>query len=128
MRPKRCRNSPPRQRPRDSMKLEPEGLQSVTDIVDFLERVGRDAQLRSASAVELEDALIQAGLPSNLWTVDPGALEALLGARSNVCCLVYSPDKKEEEEEEEEPEEESEEEEEKDDKVKKSEDRVRRIA
>jgi hypothetical protein len=66
MRPKRCRNSPPRQRPRDSLEHEPEGLQSVTDCVDWLERVGRDAQLRSASAIELEGALIQADLPSNL--------------------------------------------------------------
>lgn len=115
------------------MKHEPAELTPVSAIIDFLERMGRDAPLRGAAASEIEDTLIQAGLPSNLWTVisslEPGALESLVGAQPNVCCLIYSPDKEEEEEEEEEPpEEETEEEEVKDDKVKKSLDRVRRIA
>jgi hypothetical protein len=103
----------------------------MSDVIELLERMGRDASLRGASATEIQDALIQAGLPPDLWTVisnlEPGALETLVGTRANVCCLVYSPDKEDEEEEEEEPPEE-EEEEEKDDKVKKSLDRVRRIA
>ena len=116
------------------MKLEPAELAPVSAIIEFLERMGRDASLRGAAATEIQDALIQAGLPSDLWTVisnpEPGELESLVGARANVCCLIYSPDKEDEEEEEEEepPEEEDEEEEVKDDKVKKSLDRVRRIA
>jgi hypothetical protein len=115
------------------MNREPAELPSLSVILDFLERMGCDAPLRGAAATEIQDALIQAGLPSNLWTVisslEPGALESLVGAHSNVCCLVYSPDKEDEEEEEEEPpEEEPAEEEEKDDKVKKSLGRVRRIA
>jgi hypothetical protein len=116
------------------MKPEPAEFPPVSAIIEFLERMGRDASLRGASATEIQDALIQAGLPPDLWTVisnpQPGALESLVGARSNVCCLVFNPDKEDEEEEEEEepPEEEAEEEEVKDDKVKKSLDRVRRIA
>ena len=115
------------------MKPEPTQLPPVSAIMEFLERMGRDAALRGASATEIEEALIQAGLPSDLWatlsSLEADALESLLGARSNVCCLIYSPDKEdEEEEEEEEPPEEEAEEEEKDDKVKKSLDRVRRIA
>ncbi len=114
------------------MKREPVELPPVSAIIEFLERMGRDAPLRGATATEIQDALIRADLPSNLWTVisslEPGALETLVGASANVCCLVYSPDKEDEEEEEEEPPEEEAEEEEKDDKVKKSLDRVRRIA
>ena len=115
------------------MKPEPTELPPVSAIIEFLERMGRDASLRGAPVAEIREALIQAGLPSDLWTVvsnpEPDALGSLVGARANVCCLIYSPDKEDEEEEEEEPpEEEDEEEEVKDDKVKKSLDRVRRIA
>ena len=115
------------------MKPEPTELPPVSAIIEFLERMGRDAALRGAAATEIQEALIQAGLPFDLWTVisslEPGALESLVGARANVCCLVFNPDKEEEEEEEEEPsEDEPEEEEVKDDKVKKSLDRGRRIA
>jgi hypothetical protein len=104
----------------------------MSDVIDFLEKWGRDAQLRHAEDAELTRELLGAEIEplvrKALLGADQRHLEFLLGARSNVCCLVYSPDKEEEEEEEEVPEEESEEEEEKDDKVKKSEDRVRRIA
>jgi hypothetical protein len=104
----------------------------MSDVIDFLEKWGRDAQLRHAADAELTRGLVDAQIEplvrKALLGADQRHLEFLLGARSNVCCLVYSPDKEEEEEEEEVPEEESEEEEEKDDKVKKSEDRVRRIA
>ncbi len=115
------------------MKRETMELPPVSAIIEFLERMGRDASLRGAAATEIRNALIQAGLPPDLWSVisspEPGALESLLGARANVCCLIFNPDKEdEEEEEEEEPPEEEAEEEESDDKVKKSVDRVRRIA
>jgi hypothetical protein len=104
----------------------------VCEIIDFLERMGTDAQLRGASADELEAALVRAGLTSTLWTsistMDRGGLESLLGARANVCCLVYSPDKEEEEKEDEAEEEEGEDEDDKEDNVKKSQDRVRRSA
>ena len=105
----------------------------MSDVIDFLEKWGRDAQLRHADNAEVSRELVGADIEplvrKALLGADQRHLEFLLGARANVCCLIYSPDKEEEEEEEEEvPEEESEEEEQKDDKVKKSEDRVRRIA
>ena len=92
--------------------------------------------MRAASAIELEAALTRARLGSSVWTamlgMNQSELEALVGARPNVCCLIYSPDKKEEDEEEQEDENEEEteeetEEEEEEDKVK-SQDRVRRRA
>jgi hypothetical protein len=104
----------------------------VCEIIDFLERMGTDAQLQGATAPELEAALIRAGLTSTSWTVisrlAQGELESLLGARSNVCCLVYSPDKEDEEKEDEEEEPAEDDEDDKEDNVKKSQDRVRRIA
>jgi hypothetical protein len=103
----------------------------VSDIIEFLEKLGADARLRSASATELEAALIRAGLESTLWTallgMNQSQLESLLGARSNVCCLVAVPDEEEKPEEEEEQPEEEDGDDEKDDIVK-SRDRVRRSA
>jgi hypothetical protein len=103
----------------------------VSDIIDFIERMGADAQLRGASAGELEEALEQAGLDAASWTSMMGMtqsqLESVLGARSNVCSLVYSPQKEEEEEEPEEEGEEEEKEEKQEEKVK-SQISVRRIA
>lgn len=86
----------------------------MSDIIDFLEKMGADAQLRGASAIELEAAFIRAGLGSISWTamlgMNQSRLESLLGARSSVCSLVYAPDQEEEEEGEEKEEEEDEEE------------------
>ena len=77
----------------------------MSDIIDFIEKLGADARLRTASAQELEAALKRAGLETTLWTsvleMNQKELESLVGARSNVCSLVYSPDQEEEEEEEE---------------------------
>lgn len=65
----------------------------MSNVIDFLQRLGQDADLRHAPRTALELALAEAG-------IDP-ALEALLGgANTNVC--VMSPGKKEEEEEEDE--------------------------
>jgi hypothetical protein len=107
------------------------GFQPVSNIIDFLERMGADAQLRGASPIELEAALIQAGLGSAQWIgmvgMNQRQLESLLGARSNVCCLIVAPDEEQKPEEEEEEPEEEDGDEENDDKVK-SRDRVRRSA
>ena len=77
----------------------------MSRIIDFLEKLGSDAQLRDASATKLEEALQREGLEPALRTVlmngDQSQLESLLQARSNVCCLIYSPDQEEEDEEEE---------------------------
>ena len=68
----------------------------MSDIINFHERMGAEASLRSASEIELATALTEAGLESGLLTdimaTDRRGLESLVGARSSVCCLVYSPD------------------------------------
>jgi hypothetical protein len=98
----------------------------VSDIIDFLERMGADARLRSALAGELEAALADQGLEpavlTEILTRDQEGIEALVGARCNVCCVVYAPDEKEDdaEEEEEEGEDGDEDDEEDAGKVKKS--------
>jgi hypothetical protein len=102
----------------------------VSKIIDFLEKLGHQAELRGASAVELEQALAEAGIEPHLWAaildMNQSRFESLLGARANVCCLIYSPDEKEDEEEEEVEEEEGEDEEhEKHEDKLKSQDRAR---
>jgi len=73
----------------------------VSNVIDFLERFGRDAELRHASDEAVEAALTQAGIEPALRLAivgkDQGALERLLGADTNVCCLVNKPDEEEEE-------------------------------
>jgi hypothetical protein len=82
----------------------------VLNLIDFLERCGQDAELRHASAEVVEEALRAIGIEPALRTAilnkDQRALEALLGADTNVCCMVHRED---EEEEEEEPEDEDDE-------------------
>jgi hypothetical protein len=82
----------------------------VSNVIDFIERLGHDAELRCATAEEMERALRNAGIDPELRAAilgkDGQALSALLGATPNVCCLTHKDD--EEETEEEEPEEEDE--------------------
>lgn len=89
----------------------------MSNVIDFLERFGRDADLQQASGEMLEEALRSAGIDPALRSAilgeDRQALEALVGADPIVCCIVYKED--EEEEEEEEPEDEEDEEERKED-------------
>ena len=88
----------------------------MSNVIDFLERFGRDAELRDASVDAVEEAMRVAGIdPSVRLAIvgkDQSALERLLGADTNVCCMVNAPDKEEEEEEEDDDEEEEEDEEE----------------
>jgi hypothetical protein len=71
----------------------------MTNVIDFLERLGQDAELRRAP---LESALSQAELTpevrSALMARDQRSLEALLGT-SNVCCMVNAPFEEEQEDE-----------------------------
>jgi hypothetical protein len=73
----------------------------VSNVIDFLERFGRDAELRHASDEDMDVALTQAGIEPALRLAiagkDQGALERLLGADTNVCCLINKPDDEEEE-------------------------------
>jgi hypothetical protein len=77
----------------------------VSNVIDFLERFGQDADLRHASDEAVAEALRNAGIEPALQAAvvdkDQRALEALLGADTNVCCMIYKEDEEEETEEEE---------------------------
>jgi hypothetical protein len=81
----------------------------MTDAIDFLEQLGRNARLRHASATDLERMLAASGfepsLRSALLADDAVRLGELLGAQPSVCCLIEKPDQEDDDEEEEEEEE-----------------------
>jgi hypothetical protein len=76
----------------------------VTDIIDFLEKLGQDSQLRHADSGEIRQALSEAGIDplaaAALVAGDERKLAEQLGARSDLCCLVYAPRRDDEEEKE----------------------------
>jgi hypothetical protein len=80
----------------------------MTDAIDFLEQLGRNARLRHASATELERMLaasaLEPSLRSALLANDAVRLGELLGAQPSVCCLIEKPDQEDDDEEEEEEE------------------------
>lgn len=84
----------------------------MTDAIDFLEQLGRNARLRHAPAAELEQALAASGiapeLRSALLSDDSPRLGALLGAQPTICCLIVKPDPAQPDEEEDEEDEEEE--------------------
>jgi hypothetical protein len=92
----------------------------MSNVIDFLEQMGRDAQWRHATGEAMQAALIQAGIEPSVRAAilgeDRGLLESLVGANPNICCMVNHPQEEEEEprEDEEEEEEEKEPEEEED--------------
>ena len=67
----------------------------MTDAIDFLEQLGRNARLRHAPAAELEQALaasrIDPELRSALLADDAAARRAARRA-TDVCCLIVKPD------------------------------------
>ena len=69
----------------------------MSDVIDFLEKMGQDAALRYAP---LEGALAQAQLSPEvraaLASGDQHALKTLLGS-GNVCCMVFAPLEEQEE-------------------------------
>ena len=81
----------------------------MTDAIDVLEQLGRNARLRHASATDLERMLAASGfepsLRSALLADDAVRLGELLGAQPSVCCLIEKPDQEDDDEEEEEEEE-----------------------
>src|SRR5205085_6163040 len=83
----------------------PEGDDFVSNVIDFLQRLGQDAELRHAPRTALELALGEAGidpaLREALLGADQRKLESLLGADTNVCAMI-SPAKKEEDDDEDE--------------------------
>ena len=84
----------------------------MSNVIDFLERLGQDAGLRHATDEAVSEALRGAGMEPALQAAilgkDQRALEALLGADTNVCCMIYKEDEEEEETEEEEEDEDDE--------------------
>ena len=78
----------------------------MSDVICFLESVGRNSELRHATKDELERALKDAQIDQSLHAVilgsDKQQLEALTGCNSTVCCGVF-PGKEEDDETEEEP-------------------------
>jgi hypothetical protein len=87
----------------------------LSNVIDFLERMGQDARLRDATEADLEAALTQAGIEPALRTAmlgeDSHALESLLGVTPNMCCLIRKDDEEEDEPDEEEEEEDDDEDE-----------------
>ena len=91
----------------------------MSDLIDFLERMGGDSGSRFATVPELEEALIRAGIEPTVRSAvlagDQLRLESLIGASPIVCSMVNVPDLEEAEEEEEEEEDDEEKEDEGDD-------------
>ena len=84
----------------------------MSNVINFLERFGADADLRHASDEAVNEALRAAGVdPAVRLAIvgrDQGELARLLGADTNVCCMINAPDEEEEEEEDDGEEEEEE--------------------
>jgi hypothetical protein len=80
----------------------------VSNVIDFLERFGQDADLRYATSEMMEEALRGAGIDPALRAAILGknqqTLEALLGAVQNVCFVTHKEDEEEETEEDDEEE------------------------
>ena len=90
----------------------------MSDLIDFLEKMGGDSQSRFASGPGLEEALTRAGIApavrSAVLAGDQPRLESLIGASRIVCNLVNLPEEEEEEEEDEDEDEDEDEEDEED--------------
>ena len=82
----------------------------MSNVIDFLEWMGRDASWRGGKISDVELAVANSDLTpaakAALLAQDSHRLSELLGAESNLCCLVHNPDDDEDEEEEEEDDEE----------------------
>lgn len=67
----------------------------MSNIIDFLEKLGQDARLRHATRSELEQALADAEIaPADrtaIFLADQRDLESVVGARGIVCCMVAQP-------------------------------------
>lgn len=74
----------------------------MSDVIDFLERLGRDSSLRYATGARLDRAMTEARISPELWAAlanyDQRLTERLLNTQSNVCCMVLAPESEEDEE------------------------------
>ena len=77
----------------------------MSNVFDFLERLGRDAQLNRASDAELEQVMARADIDPAVREAillrDQQRLEQLLGADANVCCMIIAPAREQDEDEDE---------------------------
>jgi len=68
----------------------------MSDVIEFLEQLGRDAHLRHASQAQIGQALartrIDPSVQAAILSEDQQQLEALLGADTNVCCMIFVPE------------------------------------
>jgi hypothetical protein len=64
----------------------------MSDVIDFLEKLGQDSTLRHATGAQLQGAMsdLDPQLRAALMAGDRQTIEALLGT-DNVCCLVNAP-------------------------------------
>jgi hypothetical protein len=67
----------------------------VSNVVDLLEKIGQSSRLQALDQEQLAEALSQAGLAPAVQAAivqqQPRRLEQLLGASTNVCCLIHAP-------------------------------------
>ena len=74
----------------------------MSNVIDFLERMGQDAKLRYAVDEEFATALAAANIDPAMRTAlvdeDRSRLETLLGASANVCSMVHRPEEPDESE------------------------------
>ena len=68
----------------------------MSNVIAFLERMGRDASLRHATAGQM-DAMLQQNpmdpaVREAILAKDQALLESLLGANTNVCCALAPAD------------------------------------
>ena len=67
----------------------------MTNLLNFLERMGADSRLRDAAGENLARVLGDAGIDGAagraILTADRGELESLLGAATNVFCSLHTP-------------------------------------
>lgn len=68
----------------------------MSNVINFLERLGQDAKLRGADCGAFDQALQSAGISSQLWSSivesDDRQREKLLGASGNVCAIIFVDD------------------------------------
>jgi len=66
----------------------------MSNIIEFLEKLGQDSGLRHASGIELRAALAEAGIEpavhAAIAAADRNSLETQAGAATNVCCLIHT--------------------------------------
>lgn len=74
----------------------------MSNVVDLLERIGQSARLQALSGEQLAQELARAGIEPAVQAAivqqRSRELEQLIGASSNVCCLVHAPQDEEPEE------------------------------